>query len=397
MLSFDGSVRTMCAEQNKCRARIRRHLRLTGVLALMGFACAVLADRSLLLFGLVLIGLFIAGLVVVAGSLVRAILYRHEGWRSAGALALVALLSVVLLPTSVRAGVFAAIYDTPFDPSSYFDAERERRLTALAEDLLKKEREKREAEHAGTTPNRREAVAPDSSLAELGFRHAQVDVEQGIVRLSTYRVRRWHHYIYARDGLRHPDAMPSTLTDSDIDWRELRAIVDNGGEDTAETRYENAFVPSLAYALITDHLPEGMASELHVSSRASAVPPEVREAVLKSLNHQRTRTGLLQRPEVRLESSEGEWTLHLGTRRVSESFRATRLLRDLVREGAVTLADESGHLELESNLTPDQIRRVQWARTCVLEHALGNFVRKRFYPFREQLSPTWYVSVGIEH
>jgi hypothetical protein len=132
---------------------------------------------------------------------------------------------------------------TPCRPESFFNEQTRLELTQASQQLL--------------TRHQRRNFSPE--IIAVAQRHNLkplfVDDQQGIIVFGYYHNRHWFEYIWSKNGLTGPYAMPSTITMADVeDWKEFKRIVKQGDSATLSERQRMVFEPSIVFPLLKDSL-----------------------------------------------------------------------------------------------------------------------------------------------
>lgn len=397
------------------KGRLRKHISERGkvkklIIGNTIFSALMLLDALLtpffeiveFLFAIVEFILIITTPFLLAVNIASAKKYWHQ--YKALSLVPVALLvvGVALFVPMARLGVILSEFDTPFHPMSYFSENREQEMTELAEALLdypiNEIREGYDSIEIFTNDNTHyrnmDFVPIEEKLKNSDFQFARVDYVQKIVRLYSRKNRTWCNYTYARNGLGYPfTTMPCTITDADIlDWNELIIIACVGNSDSYN-RSCLSFLLTMAYPLLEKGIDEELRDKLSYIDNTDSLLPHERQKIIDMLNKLRLASSrLIEDSRIRYGIFKGSsgLTLKLDYASIGEDSWITKLLRELINKGVITLADNEGHMKIKQNLSDAEELSIEWLHAGILNVIYGNFLGKDTYTFVTILSDNWY-------
>lgn len=318
-------------------------------------------------------------------------------------------ISLFLAPSLVLSGFIGhkiGMYDIPSCPEKYFNEERKKELTNIAEELLRAQDEKNK-----------------QAIEEKLYKHHRlvvhnIDRYSNIVEFSYYRSRIYSAYIYAKDGLPEIYSTKPIITEEDISsWAELINMAKVGNSSDYH-RGEIVFVPEIAYPFLIAKLDKAFITKLismesyqdyakkyetnpvldgagrkwgrYVGFIANKISEEEKKKVMEILNQQcEISSGLVDNNNINWRSNSV--TLWL-SKTCFCGFEVDRHLRHLISEGVITIRDKEGHLQVKPNLNDRKIREIEWLQVELMRHIYGNLVRKTEYWSNEKtkLADNWY-------
>ena len=320
-------------------------------------------------------------------------------------------ISLLFLPLIVLFGFIGnkiGMYSNPSYPNKYFNEEREKELTAIAEELLQAKDEK------GTQ-------ATKKKLRNHRLFVRNINRYSNIVEFNYYRPRIMFAYIFANDGLPEIYSTTPVITEEDIgSWDELVNIFNPQNNPSKYRRGDVVFVPEIAYPYLTANLdkafidkvaamesyddymarnkinphldPSGKRYAEYLNLITSNLSKEEKLKVLEILNRQcRISSGLVEDSNVFCITSRrfrcfcGSWDFTIN-KHVNKHFR------QLISDNVISIKDDKGHLQLKSNLNDQEIRDIEWLQVEIMNYLYGNLIRKTEYWSNEKtkLSDNWY-------
>jgi hypothetical protein len=320
-------------------------------------------------------------------------------------------ISLLFLPLIVLFGFIGnkiGMYSNPSYPNKYFNEEREKELTAIAEELLQAKDE-------------RDVQAIKEKLRNHHLFVRNINRYSNIVEFNYYRPRIMFAYIFAKDGLPEIYSATPVITEEDISsWAELVNIFNPKNSPSNYGRGEVVFVPEIAYPYLIKNLdkvfvdkvaamesyhhfimrnnikphldPTGKRHAEYLNSIAGDLSKEEKLKVIEILNRQcRISSGLVEDSNI---SGTFKWKfLHIpGTGGFDTRSQVGKHFKQLISDGVISFKDSEGHLQLKSNLNDQEIREIEWLQVEIMRFVYGNLIRKTEYWSNEKtkLSDNWY-------
>ncbi|MGD0078995.1 MAG: hypothetical protein ABSB91_10290 [Sedimentisphaerales bacterium] len=300
------------------------------------------------------------------------------------------------------------VHNSPAYPDKYFNEERKKELTAIAEELLQAKDEK-------GMQSTKEKLRSHRLLVRNINRYSN------IVEFNYYRPKIMFAYIFAKDGLPEIYSTTPVITEEDIgSWAELVNIFNPQNSPSNYRRGYVVFVPEIAYPYLTKNLdkafvdkvaamenyndfmarnninphldPTGKRHAEYLNIIAGNLSKEEKLKVIEVLNRQcRISSGLVEDSNI---SGTFKWKfLHIpGTGGIDTSFDVGKHFKQLMSDGVISFKDDKGRLQLKSNLNDQEIREIEWFQVEMMDHIYGNLFRKTEYwsNGKTKLSDNWY-------
>jgi len=327
----------------------------------------------------------------------------------------ISLIFVPLLVFSGFSGHKLGIYNKPSYPDKYFNEERKKELTAIAEELL------------GAQDEKSKRVI-EEKLNKHRLVVKNIDRYSNIVELYYDRSRIMSIYIFAKDGLPEIYSIKPIITENDIPyWDKLIDIIKTENNLSKYSRDNIVWVPEIVYPFLVKNLDKTFVDKLaametyddfaarnkivpslldihgkryteYCNLIASKLSKEEKLKVIEILNqHCQISSRLIEDSNISWKPMERSLDF-CGYTGVSSSFHASRHLQQLISDGVISRRDREGHLQVKPNLSDKEIREIEWLQVEIMRHIYGNLVRKEEYWSNDKtkLADNWYFYVYRE-
>lgn len=322
----------------------------------------------------------------------------------------ISLFFFVVLGYSASIGHKRGIYNKPEDPSSYFNEERKKELTAIAEELLVAQDEK-------------SGQAAEKKLNKHHLTLRNINHYSNVVEFGYYRSRIISTYIFAKDGLPEIYSTKPVITEEDIlHWGELVSIVKTENDLSKYNRSEVSFETEIVYPFLVANLDKKFVDKLaslpsienldsflaknkdlpimkvfdkmdsdYENIITNQLSNEEKLNVVEVLNrHYQLSSGLIENENISWHSL-GSLVFCEHTY-ISSSFPVNKHLRQLIYNDVISKKDKEGHLKIKPNLSDKEIREIEWLQLGIMNHIYGNLINKTEYwsNNKTKLADNWY-------
>jgi hypothetical protein len=149
------------------------------------------------------------------------------------------------------------------------------------------------------------------------------------------------------------------------------------------------FSPSVVYPVLRQALGADVMDA--VGADDFRITAEHKALVLKALNDQRRASSRLIENSCITYNGGGRFPLRIGCQ-ISDSFWVSRLVRTLVSNGALQVAEDGRHLRIKENLTKPEERQVEWVHIGLMNFLYGNLLEKADHHYSKDLGGGWYFA-----
>jgi hypothetical protein len=323
-------------------------------------------------------------------------------------------ISLIFFPLLVLSGFIGhkiGMYNNPPYPYKYFNEERKKELTAIAEELLQ-------------TQDEKVIQVIKKKLRSHRLVVRNINRYSNIVEFNYYRPRIIFAYIFAKDGLPEIYSTKPIITEDDIlYWGELVSIIKTENDLSKYSRSGVSFMTETVYPFLVANLDKKFVAKLaslpsvenldsflaknkdlpimkaldkrdseHENLVTSQLSKEERLKVIEVLNrHRQISSGLVENSDISWKSSKGDLEF-CGYMNLSPSFQVNKHLRQLISDGVISVRDREGHLQVKPNLSDKEIREIEWLQVEIMDFIYGNLVSKTEYwsDGKTRLADNWY-------
>lgn len=329
----------------------------------------------------------------------------------------ISLIFFPLLIFSGSTGHKIGMYNNPSCPNKYFNEDRKKELTSIAEMLLQAEDE-----------NVSQIIR--KKLRGLRLEVSNINMHLNIVEFTYYRNRTIYVYAFAKDELPEIYSIRPVITEDDIiSWAELAKIIKTENNPSKYNCDNIVFTPEIAYPFLTKNVDKVFVDKLaameslddfmtmkkylfldgggkryreYLNFVVSKLSKEEKLKVIEVLNqHCRISSGLVEddniswKLETKIDSlySYNYWLLRFGRcSRVSTRWLVGHHLKQLISDGVICVKDKEGHLQVKSNLSDQEIREIEWLQVEMMNWIYGNLMNKKEYWSNNKikLADNWY-------
>ena len=306
--------------------------------------------------------------------------------------------------------------NSPGNPNSYFNQERMRALTEIAEELLQHQDQK-------------SLQLIREKLKKHHLKITYADTNENIIEFGYYYPRTWNYYIFSKSELPESYSTKPVIMDNNIHyWGELVSIIKTENDLSKYNRESTSFKTEIVYPFLVANLEKELVDKL------SGLPPKedidsfmsknkdlpIMEAIdkrhwdyekiivnkleqkeklkiIEVLNrHCSIQSDLIENEYITWKATgwgPGEKSLTFcGYSSLSSSFQVNKHIQQLLSDSIISIKDRAGHFKVKPDLNEKEKLEIEWLQLEIMRFIYGNLVRKRTFwsDGKLRLAENWY-------